>query len=264
MESRKPFKSPVTPTSERERELFIKEIQAGVPFVSGMVAFPSAGPNSLAMAPSKKASRCSIIQDFSLVTPTNIVNCVRAAFKEWAIVVDALGRGEQILILRKGGIAEGRGGFQVQHPRFWLFPTLFHQQRQQVVPSAQARFDEIASGLPKPDRLHIQFAANLVAWHRLETLEAADALRGQHIWRDEVIAERFEWGRSKDIFAMAVRVARLAKAVELPMLPGYGGCKSWIELEEDVDASNATPVLSDEEFAAKLERFKAAMLARGI
>src|SRR5258705_3213217 len=47
---------------------------------------------------------------------------VRTAFKEWAIVVDALGRGEQIVILRKGGIREGRGGFHVEHPQFWLFP----------------------------------------------------------------------------------------------------------------------------------------------
>ena len=31
-------------------------------------------------------------------------------FKEWAIVCEALGRGEQSIILRKGGIAEGREG----------------------------------------------------------------------------------------------------------------------------------------------------------
>jgi UDP-N-acetylglucosamine 2-epimerase (non-hydrolysing) len=31
---------------------------------------------------------------------------VLKAFKEWAVVVDALGRGEQTLILRKGGIQE--------------------------------------------------------------------------------------------------------------------------------------------------------------
>ena len=33
------------------------------------------------------------------------------AFKEWHVVVEALAAGEQILLLRKGGIAEGRGGF---------------------------------------------------------------------------------------------------------------------------------------------------------
>ena len=33
---------------------------------------------------------------------------VQTAFKEWAVIVEALGQGEQIVILRKGGIAEGR------------------------------------------------------------------------------------------------------------------------------------------------------------
>ena len=49
---------------------------------------------------------------------------MRTAFKEWAVIVDALGRGQQILILRKGGISEGPGGFQVEQPEFLLFPTL--------------------------------------------------------------------------------------------------------------------------------------------
>ena len=65
-----------------------------------------------------------------------------AAFKEWRVVVDALGRGEQIFILRKGGIHEGRGGFKMDYMEFALFPTEFHQQRDSVIPSAQARFDE--------------------------------------------------------------------------------------------------------------------------
>ena len=75
---------------------------------------------------------------------------MRAAFKEWAVVVDALGRGIQTVILRKGGISVGPGGFQVAHNRFLLFPTLFHQQRESVIESAQARYDELAPGFPPP------------------------------------------------------------------------------------------------------------------
>ncbi|HKS37709.1 MAG TPA: DUF1802 family protein, partial [Verrucomicrobiae bacterium] len=55
--------------------------------------------------------------------------------------MDALGRGEQIIILRKGGITERRGGFKPEHAEFLLFPTLFHQQRDSVVPDAQVRYD---------------------------------------------------------------------------------------------------------------------------
>src|SRR5713101_5627440 len=130
---------------------------------------------------------------------------MRIAFKEWAIVVDALGRGAQIIILRKGGISEGRGGFKVEQERFLLFPTLFHQQRESVIDLAQGRYDEISRSFPKADRIRIEFYAEVVDWRELTSLQDAQRLRGQHIWRDEVIAERFEWGRKKDIHAMAVR-----------------------------------------------------------
>ncbi len=86
---------------------------------------------------------------------------MRAAFKEWAVIVDALGRGAQSIILRKGGISEGRGGFKMEHPRFLLFPTLFHQQRESVLPTAQARYDEIAPHFAGPEKLCADFTPTL-------------------------------------------------------------------------------------------------------
>ena len=55
------------------------------------------------------------------------------AFKEWAVVCAALASGRQSVILRKGGIHEGRDGFRVDHREFWLFPTRFHQEPGEVV-----------------------------------------------------------------------------------------------------------------------------------
>jgi hypothetical protein len=188
---------------------------------------------------------------------------VRVAFKEWAVVVDALGRGDQILILRKGGISEGRGGFQVEHPSFLLFPTLFHQQRESVIPAAQQRYDIIAPALPGPDKLRIEFFGELIAWERLDSLAAAERLRGQHVWRDEVIADRFDWGKNKNIFALAVRVYRLPAVTELPMLPQYGGCKSWVELDSEFATEGAVPALDDEAFARRLGEFREALAPTG-
>ncbi len=184
---------------------------------------------------------------------------MRIAFKEWAVVMDALGRGEQIVILRKGGIAEGRAGFRPEHERFWLFPTLFHQQRESVVPAAQTRYDAIAPNFPPGDRLRLEFFCEVVEARRLESLAVAERLRGQHIWRDEVVAQRFDWGRDQSLYAMAARVHRLPQPIELPMLASYGGCKSWVELEAVPDLSTAKPVLDEPAFRAMLERFHAAL-----
>jgi hypothetical protein len=184
------------------------------------------------------------------------------AFKEWAIVADALGRGEQIVILRKGGISEGRGGFQVDQSQFLLFPTLFHQQRDSVIESAQTRYDEIAPNFPGKDEVRIEYWADVILALELNSLEAAEALRGQHIWRDEVIASRFEWGREKLLHALGVRIHRLARPARLPVVDAYGGCKSWIELQEQIQTDCSVPVLSDHEFARKVNELRAALGAR--
>jgi len=184
---------------------------------------------------------------------------MRVAFKEWAVVVDALGRGEQIIILRKGGISEGAGGFKVEHSEFLLAPTLFHQQRESVIDSAQRRFDQISPEFPKPDQLRISCFARVVEWKQLTSIESLQALRGQHIWREEVLSERFEWGRTSGIYALVLRVFRLPKSRELAMLPSYAGCKSWIELAEEIPTEGDEPVLSQSEFERKLAKFHAAL-----
>lgn len=186
---------------------------------------------------------------------------MRTAFKDWAIVVDALGRGEQILILRKGGIAEGRGGFKVAHDEFLLFPTLYHQQGERVIDSAALRYREIADAFPPEDTLRLEFVARLAEWTEVLSLDHARRLAGQHIWKDEVITDRFEWGREQKIFALALRVSRLPAPVELPMLADYGGCKSWIDLAVDVSVEGAQPVLSDAAFEEKLAAFRKALAA---
>ncbi|MGV3757321.1 MAG: DUF1802 family protein [Verrucomicrobiota bacterium] len=110
--------------------------------------------------------------------------------------------------------------------------------------------------MPGPEILRLEYCAEVVHWERLESLAAAERLQGQHIWREEVIADRFDWGKQKAIFALAVRVARLPQRIELPVRPEYGGCKSWIELAEEISTAGAEPVLAEEAFARKLLQFK--------
>ena len=61
---------------------------------------------------------------------TALPDSCAVAFKEWAGVCDALSSGRQSLILRKGGVSEGPGGFRPEHPAFWLYPTHVHEAEQ--------------------------------------------------------------------------------------------------------------------------------------
>lgn len=192
-------------------------------------------------------------------THTHQTSSMRIAFKEWAVIVEALGRGEQSLILRKGGIAEGRPGFRIEHPQFLLFPTQFHQQRDQVTARGQALFDALPRPGGQPDLVDVEYVASVDGWRKLDSLDQALRLGPVHVWRSEVIADRFAWGREESIHAIALRVHRLAEPRRFPMRPEYSGCRSWIELETDVNLSGANPVLGDSVHQDRMHQMQAVL-----
>ena len=176
------------------------------------------------------------------------------AFKEWAVIVDLLGCGGQILILRKGGIHEQRGGFQAEHRGFFLFPTLFHQQRESVIPDAQARCDRVLASLTDAGSVPIDFWAEATDTRWVTDWARIEKLAPHHAWTEAVIHERFGWGKDEGIFVIAARVFRLAAPKVIPVLKEYGGCRSWIELSVEAAPSldGKSPVLNDREFEKKL------------
>src|SRR5690349_21807542 len=89
------------------------------------------------------------------------------AYKEWAAICLALAQGKQSLLLRKGGIAEPNGEFQVEHMRFWLLPTYAHQQEADgLQPEAQPLLAEALARRPPENVLLLtHFAEVLGLYH---------------------------------------------------------------------------------------------------
>lgn len=186
----------------------------------------------------------------------------KIAFKEWAVIVKALEEGKQTIILRKGGISEGKGGFQLDHSEFWLFPTLYHQQSEMIKDSVQhglAEYHEEVAELSAKNMTPISSYAQVVAWKKIENKDELGKLSELHVWTDDVIMERFDWGRKKDIHALLIRTYKLPEARQIPLLSSYGGCKSWIELEEDISISGSKPIMSDQEFLSQKNLFEEAL-----
>ena len=181
---------------------------------------------------------------------------MRVAFKEWAIVVQALGQGEQTVILRKGGIHEGAPGFQVKHREFFLFPTFFHQQEAGVVRSAQGRLAPLLKKREGQATIPLEYWAKVEEVFIVRNDEALASLRPYHIWSDETISDKFEWGKEKALTILLLRVFRLRKIFELPDQAGYAGCKSWIQTTMDVAVSESEPVLTDREFTERSEAIR--------
>ena len=178
------------------------------------------------------------------------------AFKEWAVVCRALAQGRQIVILRKGGIAEGPRGFEVTDRQFFLFPTYLHQSADGVVP--EWRPELAASSVdPSPGRVILSHYAVVSSWVQVRTLEKLRSMKGLHIWSDAIVEERFHRWAEESVIALMVRVYALPRPAELESLDSYAGCKSWITLAEQVPLDGARPVLSDDEFDSQLNQVKA-------
>ncbi len=163
-----------------------------------------------------------------------------AAFKEWAVVCEALGTGLQSVIIRKGGIAEGRSGFAFSHDEFFLFPTWFHEQLAKT---------KLPGDTPVPqapgEELEIRYTAT-VEWSRLVTdWEIVQRLKDFHIWQDDVIEDRFKYDDVQGVYVAFVRIFRLEPPLRLKNEKKYGGCRSWVEVP-DADVTLVS-VLSDEE-----------------
>lgn len=173
-------------------------------------------------------------------------------FKEWALVCEALGRGEQCVLLRKGGIAEGRKGFAFLHREFFLFPTFFHEQIGQTRAKGTADLPEKRTGA-----VEIRFFGKLELSGVVTSLETAEALEPFHILKPEVVRERFQYDEAPGIHVALVRVYRLSTPWIFPERPSYGGCRSWVKLPAAPVEMKVEAVLSDEEHASRSEAVRA-------
>ena len=169
------------------------------------------------------------------------------AFKEWQVICDALESGDQNLILRKGGISEGKHGFEWLHARFFLFPTFFHEQVNQVRPDATGNPRSFRPQRAGGEEIEIRLFAETVETARLTDWDEIAALAPQHLWTEEVIRERFDWGDEPGISLARLRIWKLPEPWVLKDRSGFGGCRSWIGLPRDEgmpDLSQATEVAS--------------------
>lgn len=175
----------------------------------------------------------------------NHLNNMSVGFKEWAVVCEAIGSGRQSVMLRKGGIAEGREGFAFKHREFFLFPTWFHEQLEKTTLPAGTLLPPQLDG-----EIEIQYAVTL-EWSRLVTDSTRlPVLKEFHILHDSVIEERFCYDEVPGIHVGFVRGFRLVSPRRLAMQKSFGGCRSWLDLP-GLEGVDLVPVISDEEHAAR-------------
>lgn len=180
---------------------------------------------------------------------------LREILKEWAVAVKALERGETALVVRKGGIREK--SFAVPAKRFLLFSGYEHQKPELLKPEAR----HLMEGIPqrKDDEGPVRFTsfAEVRGAYEISSKESLDAIDSHHIWTPEYAESRFKWRPKKPLTVLVLRTYLLPEPVEFPYSEAFGGCKSWLELDEPVNVEGSVPALSEGEF----ERLTAPALA---
>ena len=170
-------------------------------------------------------------------------------FKDWALVCAALGHGRQSIILRKGGIAEGRDGFRFKHEEFFLFPTQYHQQSEMVRP---AEFVQLRPELAAPAgtvEIRYCFALDFAVW--VDDWAAVARLEPFHVWREEVVRARFAYEDQAGMQCAFGRVFRLEATWSFSDRPAYG--------PPPPPDMNVLPAITDDVHAERADAIRAVL-----
>jgi hypothetical protein len=173
------------------------------------------------------------------------LDSLRYALKEWAVAVKALERGETALVVRKGGIREK--AFAVPKTRFLLLPGYEHQKPELLKSKHRPLMDEIPN-LTDDGLLRVSSFAEVAGAYEISEPEELAAIDPHHMWTSESAESRFKWRPKKPLTVLVLRTYLLPETVELPYVDAYGGCKSWIELQQTVPVEGARPALTEEDF----------------
>lgn len=156
------------------------------------------------------------------------------ALKEWSSVVAALGRGEQIVLIRKGGIADP--SFGVEAERFYLYPTYFHQGESEARRSVT-----------------VTHWCEVVRTWSVRDEEALARLATEVVLPFDTLQARYRFRPDQALYVIAVRTYALARPAEVRFRDEYGGCKSWVSVDEEIPIDGSTPVLQEVELQARID-----------
>ena len=179
---------------------------------------------------------------------------VDVALKEWAIVCDLLAAGRCSFVLRKGGVHEdhGPGRFRLEEEQFGLFPAWEHERLDWIKPGWLEGFRSTPVET-EPETLTIAAVAEVARAWVVPSREAFDRLDALHPWARPQVDLRFGYKPERPLYAVALRVTRLAEPRVLPNRPAFAGCRSWVPLEgQDRLDPAGTPAVDPAELDRRL------------
>lgn len=255
------------------------------PAIAGRPARRACSSNTISSRARRRALRRLATADTADAAPP-LPTSAPLALKEWAVAIDALLAGDQVVLLRKGGLYDGK--FKLPAREFLLFPTTFHVDPDDsalLAAGAGQRFSA-ALAMPEPKTLAgpIPIKCRAVveqAWSVTDgaVVEALAAEPGLHVWGPAFAEARMKWRPGSEMSLLLVRAygggggggggSGGSSPLRVRQRSDYYGCFSWVRVEpeqEEGEQQQAVwrPVLDDGEFARRGEAVRRAMASAGI
>lgn len=172
------------------------------------------------------------------------------------MVVEAAAEGEQLLLLRKGGIRDPKGVFQLEHREFFLYPTWEHQSEDaesRIRPEFRQRYKQLLAPVRSAETVSLKVYAGIAYCGQVRDTKQLEGLEKHHIWTPEFIQDRMRYRPQAPMLAVVLRAYRLKKEISQPVRPEYAGCKSWVPLEQPLPIEETIPVVDNIRFRKALE-----------
>jgi len=185
-----------------------------------------------------------------------VIESERTALKEWAVMVDALGAGDIIAMVRKGGIRDrtsAGAGFALRHDRFLFYPTRFHQSTDQLSDALISRLAQSHAAMEPQGYVRIEYLAQAAGSFTIADFDRLALAQHELGLSRHALQSRFSY-RTPGVTLAALRVQRLRHPIVVPEIRRYEGCVSWLELDDAIpcNVGDLAPVISDHEFDERL------------
>lgn len=178
---------------------------------------------------------------------------IQRGVKEWSAVIDALGKGQQIILIRK------REPLQKD---LLLFPTFNYYQKHlkdlnvfdkqfQAEHRGQARRSAEACMKYAHEQLlaDVDFYAHVEDVVPISDKRAIDGLKDSFIWSTEHVKEYMDSAANGTLYVWVLRVYKLGQTARASRTGG--GIPDLYKHYEEIDTGGSKPVLTEAEFDRK-------------
>ena len=108
--------------------------------------------------------------------------------------------------------------------------------------------------MPEASTIRVTAYAEVTQDLEMRDQEVLDKLLELDLWTADFAEDRLKWKRKEPLHVLILRVYLLNEPMEIPVLPDYHGCRSWISIPNGPVPREMTPVVDVADFDEQIQK----------